>query len=134
MYFQKEKELSEHHSSAVNKAYSTLLKPIPRGHYLLELHGYSLQEGEIELDRDFLMEIMEINEAIFHATELETVREIDEKNKIVLDKLIAQVAKHFDQGDIPSAKETLAKLNYFTNIDDKVKDIERQYMDHSSNG
>ena len=86
------------------------------------------------MDPDFLMEIMEINEAIFHATELETVREIDEKNKIVLDKLIAQVAKHFDQGDIPSAKEILAKLNYYTNIDDKVKDIERQYMDHSSNG
>ena len=73
---------------------------------------------------------MEINEAIFNATDLETVRTINDNNKLVLSELIAKVTKYFDEGDIQSAKETLAKLNYYTNIEDKVKDIEREYMGH----
>ena len=122
--------MSELHSSAVNKAYSILLKPIPRGLYLLELNGYSLEEGEIEMDPDFLMEIMETNEALCNADNLEKVRRIDKKNKVFLNDLIGKVAASFDQGDIMTAKETLAKLNYYTNIDDKVKDIEREYMEY----
>ena len=76
------------------------------------------------------MEIMETNEAIFVAHNVEEVREIDEKNKLIIDDLITQVAKCFDQGDVPKAKETLAKLNYYTNIDDKIKEMARQAMGH----
>ena len=130
LFFQKEKRLSEQHSSAVNKAYSTLLKPIPRGHYLLKLNGASLEESEIEMDPDFLMQIMETNEAVFVAHSLDDVREIDDKNKLIIDDLIIKVSNCFDQGDILKAKETLAKLNYYTNIDDKIKELERKNMDY----
>lgn len=82
------------------------------------------------MDPDFLSEIMEVNEAIFEASDLNKVRQIDERNKVVLDDMIDQVSSLFEAGDFQKAKRTLAKLKYYANIDDKVKEIERRYMDH----
>ncbi len=127
--FQKETSLSEQHSAAVNRAYQTLLKPIPRGLYLLQLHGSDLEEGEIQMDPDFLMEIMEVNETLADCTDWAEIRDIDDKNKVILDELIREVAKHFDAADIRNAKKTLSKLKYYANIDDKVKEKERKQMD-----
>lgn len=48
----------------MNKAYDALLKPVPRALYLLSLHGESLEEGDITLEPEFLLGIMEVNEEI----------------------------------------------------------------------
>lgn len=62
--WQQEQEYADQQSTAVNKAYDALLKPVPRALYLLKLNGLSLEEKDIQLDGEFLMDIMEINEEI----------------------------------------------------------------------
>lgn len=124
--FQTEKDYSELQSSMVNKAYSTLLKPLSRGLYMLELHGYSLEEDEIQMDPEFLMQIMEVNEELVDAESMEQIREIGQNNTTVLNALIFETSEAFKKIDIPKAKELLTKIKYYANIDEKVKEYEME--------
>ena len=45
----------------VNNGYNWLLKPLPRALYLLELLGTPLEEGHIQIQSDFLMEVRVYN-------------------------------------------------------------------------
>ncbi|TNN50691.1 Iron-sulfur cluster co-chaperone protein HscB, mitochondrial [Liparis tanakae] len=78
----KEQDYSESHSALVNKAYRTLLKPLSRGLYMLELEGVLTEEGtDSEADSGFLMELMEINEALDEARTPEDANEIGRDTK-----------------------------------------------------
>ena len=120
---QEERAYSEAQSSLVNKSYQTLLKTLPRGLYLLELHGASMEEDEVHLDPAFLMEIMEVNELLAEVDDIDALRKIGRENHQILTQLMSQVAEAFADGDIEKAKECLARLKYYINIDDKVQDF-----------
>ena len=124
--FQAERGHSEQQSSMVNKAYQTLMKPLSRGMYLLELHGVTLEEGETQNDPELLMVIMEINEQLADAKDLETVQKIGQENQEILDSLIKEIAEAFKNQDIKKAKDLMITLKYYANIVDKVKEHERE--------
>ncbi|XP_054277876.1 iron-sulfur cluster co-chaperone protein HscB isoform X2 [Macrosteles quadrilineatus] len=84
----REQELSEEFSSIVNKAYSTLLNPLERGLYMLSLNNMSIEEGTTDIDKSFLMEIMEKNEEIENQQDPVKLNEIYKSNKEQLDLLI----------------------------------------------
>ena len=76
------------------------------------------------------MEIMETNEELAATdADRETVRQIGEENRRTLNELMSEAADHFSDGDIPAAKETLARLKYYANIDDKVQDLESKFAE-----
>ncbi|KAI3372601.1 hypothetical protein L3Q82_023072 [Scortum barcoo] len=78
----KEQEFSESQSALVNKAYKTLLKPLSRGLYMLELQGMHIEEGtDSGADSVFLMELMEINEALDEARTPEEADKIGRDTK-----------------------------------------------------
>lgn len=72
----------------VNKAYATLLNPLERGLYILSLHNISIEEGSMEVDKEFLMEIMERNEEIENETDPENLKQFNATNREKLDSLI----------------------------------------------
>lgn len=51
-------------SSLINKAYKTLLAPIDRAVYMLELRGVKIPEDNTAVDKEFLFEMMERNEEV----------------------------------------------------------------------
>lgn len=51
-------------SSEINKAYKTLKAKQSRIKYVLEVCGVSFEEGKEQMSQEFLMEMMDINEAI----------------------------------------------------------------------
>ncbi|XP_070820432.1 iron-sulfur cluster co-chaperone protein HscB isoform X1 [Chaetodon trifascialis] len=78
----KEQKYSEIQSALVNKAYKTLLKPLSRGLYMLELEGMRIEEGtDSAADSEFLMELMEINEALDEAQTPEAANKIGQDTK-----------------------------------------------------
>ncbi|XP_012784408.1 iron-sulfur cluster co-chaperone protein HscB isoform X1 [Ochotona princeps] len=119
---QTEKDFSEKHSTMVNDAYKTLLAPLSRGLYLLKLRGVEIPEGtDDEMDKQFLMEIMEINEKLAEAPSEAVLKEIE---SIVRDKqkeLTDNVGNAFEQEDFDKAKEILTKMKYFSNVEEKIK-------------
>lgn len=65
--------LSESFSSLLNKAYRTLINPLPRGLYMLNVHGFSIEEDSVTMDTQFLGEIMEWNEQVEEANTKESL-------------------------------------------------------------
>ncbi|NXW86590.1 HSC20 protein, partial [Alopecoenas beccarii] len=124
-----EQYYSEQHSSLINKAYQTLLNPLSRGLYLLELKGVELaQETDSETDSEFLTEIMEINEKLAEPKNEDILEEIETllKGKFILKvkiqpSLFKLVMFYFISDDLQEAKKLLGKMKYFANLEDKLK-------------
>ncbi|XP_051924767.1 iron-sulfur cluster co-chaperone protein HscB isoform X1 [Hippocampus zosterae] len=118
-----EQEYSAHQSAHVNKAYTTLLKPLSRGLYLLELKGMRIDEGtDSGADAEFLQELMEINEALEQARTPEETDKISQDTKWKLKGLTAKIDDTLRAGELQAAKELLAQMKYFSNIEEKVKE------------
>uniref|UniRef100_A0A1A8CLN3 Iron-sulfur cluster co-chaperone protein HscB n=2 Tax=Nothobranchius kadleci TaxID=1051664 RepID=A0A1A8CLN3_NOTKA len=119
----KEQGFSEHQSALVNKAYTTLLKPLSRGLYMLELEGVPLEEGtDSHADSDFLLELMEVNEALDEAQTPEEASKIGECMKGKLADLTEQIDAALHKGELHAARALLTKMKYYTNIEEKVKE------------
>ncbi|NWW84747.1 HSC20 protein, partial [Rhynochetos jubatus] len=119
----KEQYYSEQHSSLINKAYRTLLNPLSRGLYLLELHGVEpAQETDCDADPVFLTEIMEINEKLAEPKNEDILHEIETLIKGRIQPSLCQpVTFCFLADDLQEAKKLLAKMKYFANLEDKLK-------------
>ncbi|XP_046494923.1 iron-sulfur cluster co-chaperone protein HscB isoform X1 [Equus quagga] len=96
---QTEKDFSEKHSTLVNDAYKTLLAPLSRGLYLLKLRGVEIPEGtDYEMDRQFLMEIMEMNEKLAEAQSEAAMKEIESVVRAKQKELTDNVSRAFERG------------------------------------
>ncbi|PBC29236.1 Iron-sulfur cluster co-chaperone protein HscB [Apis cerana cerana] len=121
---EKEKQFSEILSSLVNKAYSTLLHPLKRGLYMLELNGITISEGTDNVNAEFLMEIMEKNEEIEDAANNEEkIKKLIQENETILNNLIMNVAVAFEQEDIKKAESLLIQMKYYNSINNRLKKL-----------
>lgn len=125
----KEQKYSEIQSALVNKAYKTLLKPLSRGLYMLELEGMRIEEGtDSGADSRFLMELMEINEALDEAQTPEAANKIGEDTKGKLADLTKAIDAALLKGELQAAKALLAQMKYYANIEEKVKEKLSEFM------
>lgn len=122
-----EQSLAEQQSSLLNKAYFTLLKPLPRALYLLELQGYVIEEDSTELNAEFLMEVLDLNERIGEGS-LDDVHEIEAEIQSKIEENIKGLALAFAARDYAAAKESTVRLRYYVNVESKVKTFFRDRM------
>ncbi|XP_048664937.1 iron-sulfur cluster co-chaperone protein HscB-like [Marmota marmota marmota] len=120
---QTEKDFSEKHSILVNDAYNTLLATLSRGLYCkLKLHGIEIPEGtDYEMDSQFLMKIMEINEKLAEAQSEAAMKEIESTVQAKQKECTDNESRAFEQDDFEKAKEILTKMKYFSNVEEKIK-------------
>ncbi|KAL1273752.1 hypothetical protein QQF64_026566 [Cirrhinus molitorella] len=117
----KEQEYSEEQSALVNKAYRTLQKPLSRAVYMLELQGVLLEEGtDASADPAFLLEVMDINESLAETRSQDEVSAIGRSVREKLKDLTELMNSSLNKGDLLTAKELLAQMKYFTNIEEKA--------------
>lgn len=83
-HLQEEKEYSEQQSMLINQAHNILHDPLRRAVYLLRLHGRTLNvdeqqssESMPELEPEFFMEMLELNEHIEESNSMEELRRIE---------------------------------------------------------
>ncbi|KAL0979060.1 hypothetical protein UPYG_G00180020 [Umbra pygmaea] len=125
----KEQEFSEYQSALVNKAYRILLQPLSRGLYMLELKGVHVEEGtDAGADLTFLMEVMEINEALDEARSKEEVDKMGASMKEKLKDLTERIGALLLKGELQAAKALLVQMKYFANIEEKVKGKRSELM------
>ncbi|KNC83333.1 hypothetical protein SARC_04428 [Sphaeroforma arctica JP610] len=103
-------------SSLLNKAFRTLRDPLQRGLYLLKLRGMPMEEGTDNNDPAFLMEIMDINEAIEDAETEAEISVVHEENKKQIGDVIQQVSEAFKEDDLKRAHTLMGRLQFYENI------------------
>lgn len=90
---------------------------------MLELNGMHLEEGtDMAADPQLLMEVMEINETLAETRSQPEVDSIGQSMRDRLKDLTEQINIALNKGDLQSAKALLAKMKYFANIEEKVKE------------
>lgn len=121
---EKEKEISEHLSSLVNKAYTTLSHPLKRALYMLKLNNIIISEETDNINAEFLMEIMEKNEEIDEAAnDKEKIKRLMQENERILSNLTMDVADAFRKEDIKKAETIVIKMKYYDSINNRLKKL-----------
>ena len=115
-----QKDYSEQWSALVNQAYQTLLKPLDRSLYLLELNGKPLEEEAIATDPEFLAEVMEINEQLDEIVDINKLDALKDDMRQIVDDFISKIEDAFSKGDVELAKENVTKMKYYCTILDKI--------------
>ncbi|CAF0879989.1 unnamed protein product [Rotaria sordida] len=121
-----EKKYSQDQSALLNEAYKTLLSPLARAHYLLKLENITIEESPVQLESDFLQYIMEINEQLVDEDNDQKPFPIELAIKMrqEIDDHMKELSNALNTMDLEKAKEILARLQYFNNIDDKLTNLE----------
>ncbi|EKM61045.1 uncharacterized protein PHACADRAFT_51528, partial [Phanerochaete carnosa HHB-10118-sp] len=103
-------------SSAVNKAYSTLLNPYTRAEYILQLEDIHIGESESLNDPELIMEVMEAREELESAESREDVERIREENQEKIDELVPELSAAVIVKDWGTVKNATVKLKYLQGI------------------
>lgn len=99
---------------ALNDAYQTLKKPVRRAEYLLARAGVTIGDNE-RLDPEFLMEILELREALAEARQAGKLADVERMQQDMAARRNAVLAKLpalFAANDLPPIKTQLIVLRY----------------------
>ncbi len=104
-------------SSMVNRAYKTFLDEDATIRYILKLRGLLEEEEKYELDKAYLMEVLELNELLMEAEihDLSAIREVKQKTDALNEELygnIRPILEHYQEG-VTSEKELLQVKDYY---------------------
>ncbi|HZM33603.1 MAG TPA: Fe-S protein assembly co-chaperone HscB [Burkholderiales bacterium] len=120
-----ERRASLQWTTRVNEAFRILRNPVARGRHLLELHGVDVAfETNTAMPPDFLMEQMELREALEEAKEkksfdaLERLKGDLRDRKAALEKQIARAID--DKKDYAGAAELVRKLMFLDKLDEEI--------------
>lgn len=113
-------ELAGEQSAVINKAYDTLQKPLLRARYMLDMLGAPLTEGDSSMDSEFLMKMMDLNETVAETENEEEIKKIQSMNAKEIDALVERLSRYFAKKDLQKAKETTARLQYYSTLEDKI--------------
>jgi molecular chaperone HscB len=99
---------------ALNDAYQTLKKPVPRAEYLLQRAGVTIGDNE-RLDPEFLMEILELREALAEARQAGKLADVERMQQDMAARrntTLAKLPALFAANDLPGIKTQLIVLRY----------------------
>ena len=119
----RQRRLSLEHATALNDAFRILRDPMKRAEYMLKLRGLDLQDGtnQIRLDPMFLMEILELREAIEELPGADTHVErgrIERDVALRYEDILAQLGEGLGQEDsnTEALAQHAAQLKYLKRI------------------
>ncbi len=101
-------------SALLNKAWKTFQSPDETIKYVLQLKGLIEEEEKFQLPPEFLMEVMEINEALMEPEESDTAalgKRIDSLQTEIYAP-VQKMVEHYQEG-ITSEKELLQVKEYY---------------------
>lgn len=129
-----EKRISMQQTSWINEAFNTLRQPVELAIYLLKLKGVDLNlENETTMDAMFLMEQMEMREAVSEVrskddplSELDNVAaEIKSKMKLMMEEF----SNAYENEQLEDAKELIRKMQFMQKAKQEVDELSAKIED-----
>lgn len=120
-----ERRASLQWTTRVNEAYRTLKDPVQRAKHLLELHGVDVAfETNTAMPPDFLMQQMELREALESATVAKDASRLDAL-RVELTQSRRALEEHVGEAidarkDYRSAAELVRKLQFLDKLDSEI--------------
>jgi molecular chaperone HscB len=113
-------------SVRINEAYQRLKDPIRRAAYLCELHGAAINaENNTAMPADFLIQQMELREALEEAQSEGNVEEISQQASRILSEMLLKAERLIDQEkDYAAAAQAVRALLFIQKFQ---SDIERRF-------
>jgi molecular chaperone HscB len=112
-------------SVRINEAYQRLKNPLQRASYLCELHGAPIQaENNTAMPADFLMQQMELREALEEASTEQNLDEISLQAAKLMREQLSKVEHQLNSKDFQAAAQTVRALMF---IEKFQTDIAREY-------
>ncbi|KRK05241.1 uncharacterized protein Dyak_GE28344 [Drosophila yakuba] len=115
-------------SSLINKAYKTLSTPIERGQYLLQLEGEQMPQDNSDLNKEFLMAMMERNEEVEDAEDNQTLEGLNAQLIDELEDMAQKLNILFESQDLSGVKETLVAMKYLLSIQNSIKQKQQSLL------
>jgi molecular chaperone HscB len=119
-----EKRVAMQWATRANEAYQTLRHPQKRAQYLCELHGVDLQtESNTAMPMDFLMQQMELREALADARAAKDAGALDDLDAQVRGERkarLAAVGELLDAGDYQNAAQGVRALMFLDKFGDEL--------------
>lgn len=115
-------------SALINRAYKTLSAPIERGQYLLRLQGEQMPHNNSSLNKEFLMEMMELNEEVVDAKSSEDLQGLNEGIVQQLNEAVKELSIKFDSKALSEAKSLLVKMKYLLSVQKSIKNKMQKLM------
>ncbi len=121
-----EKELAEEQSASINKAFNIFQNEERTIEYFLQIVGLIESDEKYNLPPDFLMEMMELNEALTEEGVESVLKKVDQHEHDLFNK-ISPVIEQYDpakttQEDLLKLKEYYYKKKYLKRILDRLGD------------
>jgi molecular chaperone HscB len=134
---EQERRLSLQRAAQINEGYRVLKDPLRRGHYLLELGGYTFSDRQHTTnDAEFLMEQMELRETLgmirTDADPIAALGRLMDRIAADFDALTTELQAGFcgDGGAQPDAlADTLMKMQFFRRLQEEAMELEVQLED-----
>ena len=118
-----ERRASLQWTTRVNEAYRTLKDPVQRAKHLLELHGVDVAfETNTAMPADFLMQQMELREALDEAKDASRLDSLREQLRHSRSSLEKEIAEAIDgRKDYPAATDLVRKLQFLQRLDEEIE-------------
>ena len=126
-----ERRISVQTTAYINEAYATLKSDLKRAHYLLQLSDIEFNaDTETSSDAEFLMQTMELHEQVEEAdsaeSPLQALDKLSKQFKQDQGNLAAQFSSQYQENDLPAAKETALKLQFYERLTNQVRKKQEQ--------
>lgn len=123
-----EKRISMQQTSWVNDALNTLKQPVQRASYLLKIKGIDINlENETTMDKVFLVEQMEMREALSEArSKQDPLVELDRINAKIKNKtntMADSFSKAYVENQLDDAKEWVRKMQFMQKAQKEVDEL-----------
>ncbi len=124
-----DKRLSVQQASRVNEAYQTLIDPVKRSRYLLEVSGIEIDnDSETTSDTAFLMEQIELREKLDACRNHHTPQEECDSIEATLQNKASALADEFvgcyQSGDLDVARAISRKMQFIQRIQEQVAELQ----------
>jgi len=132
----RERRLSIQHAAQVNEAFQTLKSPLRRARYLLQQKGIEFDdEKETHLDPAFLMEQMELREALaeIRATAdpltslTDIMADINARQQLMEDQL-RQLFAEDSETTRQQAKQLVQKMQFLIRLREEAEELEEELL------
>ena len=117
-----ERRASMQMTTQVNEAYRVLKSPVQRAKYLLELNGVDTGfETNTAMPPDFLMEQMELREALEAARDADSLARLEQKLFDAKQMIEGKIGERIDGAhDYIGASDLVRKLMFFEKLDEEI--------------